>query len=238
MTVACHQGRTEMKLMNKRIVGAAAVVAGLAIVGGAIVANNNSDDSADKAPASPAGESAQVSTPRPDGACTMDVTGMLFTLDPVIAQQFAAGGLNFRTISPGARISEGLATSPRIHTARDVKCDLTDGYIGMRGGFAIENSQGGNVEFRRFRLKLDEGEMDAFLKSTGSSGFEAIDIDASQAQFTERGSVITGTVPMVLDGGAAVAMNATLGTDLPAGALELGTVTITGTTATAQAQAE
>lgn len=228
-----------MKLMNKRVIGAAAVVAGLAIVGGAVLANNGDDSSSDASPASPATETtAEVSaSPPPDGSCTMDVTGMLFTLDPLIAQQFVAGGLDFRTISPGARISEGLATSPRIHAARDVSCDLTSGYIGMRGGFAVENSSGGSVEFRRFRMQLDKGEMAAFLKSTGSSSFEAIDFDVSEAQFTERGSVITGTMPMVLDQGAATAMNATLGTDFPTGVLELGTVTVTGTTArTAAAQ--
>jgi hypothetical protein len=104
-----------------------------------------------------------------------------------------------------------MATAQRIYAARDVACDLSGGYIGMRGGFGPR----GAVEFRRFRLELDEGEMYAFFKSTGQESFEAIDIDAEEVQFAQRGTIVTSVVPMVLDHGATTAINATLGTDLP-----------------------
>jgi hypothetical protein len=224
-----------MKSNHKRILGGAAVIAGLAIVGGAFLLSGDDDSSTD-APASQAETTtAEASASPPDSGCTMQVESVVYTLDPLVAQQFAALGLNFDSIWPGNQVAEGTATAPRIHASRDVSCDLSSGYIGMRGGFRVSNGNDA-VEFRRFRVDLDSGQMLAFFKSTGQASFEAVELGADEAQFSERGSIISGVMPMVIDKGSAVALNATLGTDLPSEALELGTVTVTGTPTTAQAE--
>lgn len=210
--------------LRKRTLGIGAVAAGAVLVAGALALQATNSDS-DPAPASSDGAT-QTSTP-PGGDCTMKVNSVLFSLDPGVAAQFAAGGLEFSTIAPATTVATGLEIAPKIHAARDVSCDFAEGYIGMRGGFSVENARG-KVDFRRFRLKIDEREMLAFLKSTGASGLEAIDVNVDEAQFTERGSLVSAVAPMVLDSGAAVAMNATLGTDFPADVIELGTVTIAG----------
>ncbi|MDH3227113.1 MAG: hypothetical protein OEM67_08510 [Thermoleophilia bacterium] len=223
-----------MKSDGKRILGGAAVLLGLAIVGGAFFYASDDDSSTEDPPASPA-DATEASSAPADSNCTLEVESVVYTLDPLVGQQFAALGISFDTISPGNEVAEGTATAPRIHVSRDVSCDLTSGYVGMRGGFRVSNERD-TVEFRRFRVDLDEGEMYTFFKSTGSESVEAVDIEASEAQFTERGAVFSAVVPMVLDTGAAVALNATLGTDLPADTLELGTITFTGSTSGAQTQ--
>jgi hypothetical protein len=222
--------------INKRIIGSAAVIAGLAIVGGALLLSGDDDSSSDAAPASQAATTtAEASASSADPGCTMQVESVVYTLDPLIAQQFAAIGLSFDSIRPGNQVAEGTATAPRIHASRDVSCDLSSGYIGMRGGFRVSRGNDA-VEFRRFRVDLDSGQMLAFFKSTGQASFEAVELGNDDAQFSERGALISGVMPMVIDKGSAVALNATLGTELPSEALELGTVTVTGIPASVEAE--
>lgn len=210
--------------------GAIATVAAIAI-GGFVVTNDNDDT---PSPAADAAEAASApattdatAEPVADGTCSLDVDSVTFALDPRVALGFNAQGLEFATISPAKTLTTNQLIAPRIHAARDVTCDLSQGYVGMRGGFSVSGAKG-RVEFRRFRLKIDEREMLAFLKSTGNSGLEAIGLEVDEAQFTEQGSLMSAVVPMILDSGAAVAMNAALGTDFPADQIELGTVTIAG----------
>jgi len=104
--------------------------------------------------------------------------------DPAPAS--AAGEVAQPSNPPGGGCTNGLQIAPLLRASQDVACDLSSGFIGMRGGFCVSNAPAG-VELPSLRPKLDEGEMHAFLKSTGSSGLEAIDLDVDEAQFTEQG---------------------------------------------------
>ena len=204
-------------------IGLAALALAAALVVGAIAI---SDRGGTDEPG-PDVETAAFVAPEGD-ACGLSVESVTFALDPVVARTFVTQGLGFATIWPAKTITTGQRIAPRLHAERDVTCDLSEGYIGMRGGFRVAGARG-SVEFRRFRLKIDEREMFTFLRSTGNAGLEAVDLLVDEAQFTHEGSRLSAVVPMVLDHGASVAMNATLGTDFPADEIELGTVTISGT---------
>lgn len=211
--------------------GAVATIAAIAIAAFAVGCDNDDPEPVANAPetaaeATPTENAADVPAATDEG-CMIAVDSVTFALDPRVSLAFMSQGLDFTTISPAKTITTGQLIAPRIHAARDVTCDLSDGYVGMRGGFSVANERA-RVEFRRFRLSIDEREMLAFLKSTGNAGLAAIEVDVDEAQFTEQGSLISAVVPMTLDSGAAVAMNAALGTDFPADEIELGTVTISG----------
>lgn len=159
--------------------------------------------------------------------CFVNVNSVIVALDSATAADLPKNGLDFAALAPAQNISEGTSVAPEIARSENVRCDLRAGVVEMNGGFRFTTDTGG-VNFDRLRIELDRAEVYAAFDSSGTGEFEALDITLDEAQFTDRGSIASAVVPMVLDADAAVALNAALGTDFLGDVIRLGTVTITG----------
>ena len=229
--------RCVMRPTTRRLIAGVAVVAGVATLAGAFLTRDDSQTSS--APQTPAAATTESAAPP---SCALNVASVTLTLDPNVAADFLERRLIFETIAPGTELVAGTSTAPLLYTSRDVSCDLRRGFIGMRGGFRVRSESHEDVhlhevEFRRFRIELDTGELYAFFASTGAANVEALDLEVDEAAVSQDGARMTADVPIVLDEDGAVALNAALGTDFSGDELTLGTMTVTGTRATTRPQA-
>lgn len=216
---------------NQPIVGIATITVGAILVAGSFVVGGGDDDTAATnvggTPTVTSEATEPASTAPPTGACGIDVTSAVFALDPAVVDLFDGNNLKFEALFPGNELAQGISASPIVTASEGVACDLTEGEVRMQGGFQISGPTS-EVNFRRLRIELDEGEVYAFFKASGPADFEALDLRLDEAQFTDRGNIVSAVVPMVLDQDATVALNAALGTDFLGDIVELGTVTIKG----------